>query len=192
MNRTIAFYCILAFAAIMSACQPEKTPGETVITRDKPIVARNPKEPAVNPYLTPVSGSFAPPVKQVPSRTVTLLTTNYWVIEHYIHAQQFEPGKSNNFRWYKFSADGSFIAGQWEEVKSKGSWQMAVEENNKPVLVIDSENDAEDAQWVIQISNNEVDMAWTGVRSTTYQGHFIKVFNLMTMPTEKQFKERLK
>ncbi len=179
---------MLALASLgFQACQPDKKPGETVITRDTPIEGRNPKEPVVNPYLTPVPGTFAEPTPQAPSRMVTLLTKNYWVIEHYIHAQQFEPGKSNSYRWYKLNPDGSFIAGQWEDVKSKGSWQMAFGENNEPVIIIDSENDAEDAKWVVQISNNEDDMAWTGVRSTTYQGHFIKLFNLMTMPVKKQF-----
>lgn len=187
MNRTIVLSCMLAFASFLSSCEPEKTPGETVITRDTPLASRALKEPPVNPYLTPAAGTFKDPVTQVPSPTVTILTKGYWVIEHYIHAQQFEPGKSNSYRWYKLSPNGSFTAGQWEEVKSKGSWQMAAGENNEPVVIIDSENDAEDAEWVIQIAGNEDDMAWTGVRASTYQGHFIKLFYLMTMPTKKQF-----
>ncbi|MFM9951689.1 MAG: hypothetical protein ACKV1O_27415 [Saprospiraceae bacterium] len=187
MNRTIAFYSMLAFAGFLCACQPDKTPGETVITRDTPIASRTLKAPPVNPYLTPVEGAFKDPAPQAPSPTVAILTKGYWVIEHYIHAQQFEPGKSNSYRWYKLNTDGSFTAGQWDEVKSKGSWQMAFGENNEPVVIIDSENDAEDAQWVVQIAGNEDDMAWTGIRATTYQGHFIKLISLMTMPTKKQF-----
>ncbi|NUO03341.1 MAG: hypothetical protein HUU01_22245 [Saprospiraceae bacterium] len=187
MNRIPLLCFVLALATLGSSCQQERKTGETVITSEKPIDKRNPEKPVVNPYETPVSGAFADPVPQVKSPIVQFLTTNYWVFEHYIHAQEFEPGKSNDFRWYKFSPDGSFTAGQWEFVKSKGSWMMGFGENNEPVLTIDSDNDAEDAQWVLQATPEGDEMSWVGVRSTRYQGHMIKVFNLMTMPVKKQF-----
>jgi len=171
----------------VSACKPKEAPGETTITRDTPLTDRMPKPPPVNPYTTPESGSFLSPAAPAASTTVTILLHNYWVFEHYIHSQEFEPGKSNEGRWYQFKPDGTFVAGQWEEIKSKGSWGMGVGENNAEMLNIDSDNDAEDAQWNLQISRDGDEMSWVGARETTYQGHIIKVINLGSQPTKKQF-----
>ncbi len=188
MNKTIQFCCLLAFAVLtVTSCKPDKTPGETVITRETPLTSKMPKPPPINPYETPVKGSFADPTPPPKLPITNFLITHYWVFEYYLHAQEFERGRSNQFRWYKFSPDGTFIAGQWETVLSKGTWKLATGETKNTVIVIDSDNDAEDSQWDMQPNAAGDEMSWSGVRSTTYQGHLVKAINLMTMPTKKQF-----
>jgi hypothetical protein len=181
------FWIIAAACLTMSACKPKESPGETTITSDKPLADRMPKAPPVNPYTTPEKGFFLSPAAPAASPITTTLLTHYWIFEHYIHSQEFDAGKSNEGRWYQFKPDGSFIAGQWEETKSKGSWGLGVGEGDATVLTIDSDNNAEDAQWILQISRDGDEMSWVGVRETSYQGHIIKVINLMTIPTKKQF-----
>jgi hypothetical protein len=135
---------------------------------------------------TSAGGTAAPALNPGDSREVQLLTKDFWVFEFYVtddvNARQFNRG-----RWYSFKPDGTFESGHWEEKTGMGTWKLD-RSMGKLLLQIDSENDAEDAEWEIQGINQSGDtMTWVGTPNYKRSDVIIKAINLLTRPTKKQF-----
>jgi hypothetical protein len=134
-------------------------------------------------------GSAGIPVMPADSRVSKIVQTNLWMFEHYISYTDFENGKKNRGRWIWFKRDGTFESGYWEQKTGSGSWYL--EEGGKyPVLKIDSFNDAEDSAWEMQgIPTDASEMSWVGVKDYPNYGDMVKMLNMLTPPTKKQFRE---
>jgi hypothetical protein len=132
-------------------------------------------------------GTAGAPVVPPNVREAQILTTNYWIIEHYISSTDFENGRANRGRWFLFKKDGTFECGHWEEKTSSGSWYLTLGGKN-PVLTIDSFKDAEDSAWEMQgIPDDASEMSWVGSANYPSYGDLTKMLNLLTPPTKKQF-----
>lgn len=132
------------------------------------------------------SGSFAPPQAPGSHPMVAILTRDFWVFEFYV-VDDAAARAANKGRWFRFSEDGTFESGRWEEKTGYGSWRLQ-DEQGDVTLYLDNVADAEDGQWEIQGVNKEQDtMTWVGVNKTSTAGAITKVINLLTRPTKAQF-----
>lgn len=136
-------------------------------------------------------GSVVGPPMMPPQNAMTAqLTKDYWVFEYYIVAGDRAASRANMGRWYKFNADGTFESGRWDDqVWGSGNWYYMKKEG-KDVLRLDSNVDAEDAEWELQGSNDSA-WSWSG-NNNSYNnaGHILKALSLMTVPTREQFQFR--
>jgi hypothetical protein len=136
------------------------------------------------------SGSAAPAQPAGDSPEEKLLMNNFWVIEYYISFKDFEGGKVNRGRWYRFKPDGTFANGHWGEQTGYGTWQLLYKDGENAAFIIDSAtDDTEDAGWEIQQKSPSGDeMTWVGIKDyATVYGDLVKAINLLTAPTKKQF-----
>lgn len=132
-------------------------------------------------------GNAGTPKTPPMAKETNILTTNYWMIEHYISSTNFEQGKSNRGRWFLFKKDGTFESGHWENKMGSGSWYLTLG-GKYPVVMIDSFNDAEDTSWEMQgIPEDASEMSWVGMLNYPNYGDLVKALNLLTPPTKKQF-----
>lgn len=121
------------------------------------------------------------------TREAQILLRNYWVFEFYIVPGDRETSMANRGRWYKFNADGTFLTGQWEEDWSQGIWSIYYG-GEFPVIHVDAERNDIDGEWELQgISGDEETLSWMGTRRYNHKGTAVKVINLLTKPTKKQF-----
>jgi hypothetical protein len=136
-------------------------------------------------------GSVVGPPMMPPQNAVTArLTKDYWVFEYYIAGGDRTASRANMGRWYKFNADGTFESGRWDDqVWGSGNWYY-MQKEGKDVLRLDSNVDAEDAEWELQGSNDSA-WSWSG-NNNSYgnAGHILKALSLMTIPTREQFQFR--
>lgn len=131
-------------------------------------------------------GSFAAPIPPVNSRETNLLARQYWVFEFYVVPNDREASKTGKGRWYKFYPDGSFDSGHWDQKMGSGSWGIGFR-NEGTVLHIDSSNDAEDSEYIIQANASGDEMSWVGTTTYGQSGIMLKAIHLLTEPTKAQF-----
>jgi hypothetical protein len=132
------------------------------------------------------NGSFLPPLDPGEGVMVNTLTTDFWIFEFYV-IEDKATRAMNKGRWFKFSPDGTYESGKWEDQTAYGVWRIQ-EEPEGLMLYLDSIDDSEDAKWEIQGVNEERDtMTWAGISETNTAGAITKVINLLSRPTKKQF-----
>ena len=135
------------------------------------------------------TGTFAPPISPGESYNTSIITKDYWVMEFYVpFDNSYEKKMANKGRWYKFSNDGTFTCGQWQEETSYGSWRYGRSVFDNLTIVADAANDNLDAEWEFQIGSGGTEMSWAGQQAFGVEaGAMVKAVNLLTMPTKKQF-----
>ena len=132
--------------------------------------------------------SYTPkPVPVADNNLSRLLLTDYWVISKYYHPVPTKMALGQG-RWFKFEKDGTFVSGRWAEQTAKGVWQL-YELEGKDFILLNSSNDAEDAEFEIQKIRGSGDaMAWIGTPVyPEYDPAAFQIDNLMTMPTKAQY-----
>ena len=130
-----------------------------------------------------IAGATPPPN----TREAQVLLRNWWVFEFYVVPGDRETSMANRGRWYKFSADGTFDTGQWQENWGKGIWTLYYG-GQYPVLHLVTENQESTGEWEIQgISGDEETISLVGTRRYNQKGIAVKVINLLSKPTRKQF-----
>ena len=136
-----------------------------------------------------VEGSFVPALAPGNSYYEQLAQMNWWVMEYYINTQgpKDRLDRSQTGRWFKFEADGTFTEGQWEEQIGYGTWRMT-ERDGKTFLFVDNFCNNRDGEWEVQDANNAEDaMSWNGMKGYSDGGAIVKIINLLSRPTKKQF-----
>ena len=147
-------------------------------------------------------GSFGAPVSQERHPETPMLCKDHWVFEFYVSGD-VRTDIANKGRWYKFSADGTFLSGQWEEAQARGSWRFDRRpfedfvpidaETGKPIsqdelhLILDSEQDEQDADFIVIFAPSGEVGSWMGAKGTRLEGISVKAINLIDRPTKKQF-----
>lgn len=133
--------------------------------------------------------AFAEPAVPAESnRETALLTKDFWVFEYYVIPDNPEQSFKNRGLWYKFSMDGTYQYGHWEEYLGKGTWKLTYYEN-KPILTVDSEtNNKDDMIWELNFGDYQgYEASFVASRYSQQPGVMCKMLNLMTRPTKKQF-----
>ena len=131
-------------------------------------------------------GSFAAPIPPANSRETSLLARDYWVFEFYVVPNDREASQAGKGRWYKFKPDGSFESGHWNQKLGSGSWGIGFRKEGT-ILHIDSSNDAEDSEYIIQANASGDEMSWVGTPTYEQSGIMLKAIHLLTQPTKAQF-----
>lgn len=128
------------------------------------------------------------PPQPIPNtREAQLLLRDYWVFEYYIVPGNREESMANRGKWYKFNADGTFTAGHWKDFETTGTWSLYYG-NEYPLIHLQAQNAALTGAYQVQgISNDTEYMSWMGIARYNQKGHAVKVMNLLTEPTRKQF-----
>lgn len=163
--RQLAF--LLFIGLTIGACQSDDTQGEAA-------AGENP-----NP---------ARAGKQIPNtREAQLLLRDYWVFEYFIAPQNEVVSAANRGNWYKFNADGTCIAGHWQDYETTGTWSLFYG-GEYPVIHIIAENSQLTGEYQIQgISATTEYMSWVGTARYGQKGYAAKVMNLLSEPTREQF-----
>ncbi|MEZ5043736.1 MAG: hypothetical protein R2828_27815 [Saprospiraceae bacterium] len=136
--------------------------------------------------LRAVNGSAASPIPPVNSRETQLLAREYWVFEFYVVPNDRVKSQEGRGRWYKFYPDGRFDSGQWDKPMGSGSWGIGFRSEGT-VLHIDSTNDQEDSEFVIQANTTGDEMSWVGTTTYGQDGIMLKAIHLLSQPTKAQF-----
>lgn len=129
----------------------------------------------------------SPVVPDLNSNTVNLLINTFWVAEHWVDHADGLNNKKNKGRWWRFSKDGTFVTGQWEETLSKGVWVIHLDQD-RVLLHLDADSAPLNMEFHIQqIAQSGEYMSWAG--TTTYEMNRIavKAISLLTIPTKEQF-----
>ena len=133
------------------------------------------------------TGSFAAPISQETNEITQVLMQHYWIVEFYIDPENSILARSQKGRWFQFSQDGTFKTGQWEEQLGYGSWFFTTRDG-KYYLTIDNVDNSMDAEYEVQDINNAGDaLSWLGQKGGKDSGAIIKMIQLWSMPTKKQF-----
>ena len=132
-------------------------------------------------------GKAANPVTPVSSGLTEDLTRDFWVYEFYIDPKNRDNSKLFRGKWFSLSADGTFESGHWEETTGSGSWLLLKDDQGKDLLRLDNVNDAEDAEFQVQINADGDAASWVGTKTYGQAGVMLKAINLMTKPTKQQF-----
>jgi hypothetical protein len=126
--------------------------------------------------------------KPIPNtREAQLLLRDYWVFEYFIAPNDRVVSDANRGNWYKFSADGTCIAGHWQDYETTGTWALFYGDQY-PIIRIIAENNRLTGEYQIQgISATTEYMSWVGTARYDQKGYAAKVMNLLSEPTRKQF-----
>ena len=129
-----------------------------------------------------------PPPQPIPNtREAQLLLRDYWVFEFFIVPRNRELSDANRGKWYRFSGDGTFEAGHWQDLTTRGTWTLFYG-GEYPVIHVVAENDLLTGEYQIQSVSNDTDyMSWVGTARYGQKGYAAKVLNLLSTPTRKQF-----
>ena len=129
-----------------------------------------------------------PPPDPVPdTRESRLLLRNYWVFELFVVPRNRELSLASKGKWYKFSADGTFEAGYWQDYTTRGNWSLRYG-GEFPLIHLNAENEALTGEYEIQGFSNDTEYSsWVGTARYGQKGHAAKVMNLLSIPTRRQF-----
>lgn len=126
----------------------------------------------------------APPTEL---RETQALLRNFWVFEFYIDRKNPDNRIAKKGKWYKFEPDGTFTGGQWQDQTHAGVYRV-YRKDNKVMLLIDSNNDSEDAEFDMQgLTGDAEAMSWVGTSRFDMSHVILKAINLLTRPTKEQF-----
>ncbi len=138
---------------------------------------------AVKNKVQPI-GSISAPFTQPLVWETEVLTTETWVAEFYLDFDDPVTSKKNKGRWYQFDINGTFVSGQWQEQNASGSWTYDTVTKH---MIVDSTNDAEDGEWRLQIARTGDEMVWIGTPTYNKNDRQVKMIQLTSQPTKKQF-----
>ena len=175
-------FMLLLFLSLLWACQsdPKNDAGTTAATEEP---AQDPKE-----ALTTQRGTAAPAVNPGDSPFVQNLTSNFWVVEHWVNPQNDRATYlANKGRWWNFHPDGTFETGIWEEQTGQGTWRTYLREGEQ-VIFVDGESDVDDGEWKITFNGPVTQSSWVGYSDyPSSRGIMAKLDNLLTRPTKEQY-----
>lgn len=132
-------------------------------------------------------GTAATPMAPAQSGLTASLTKDFWVYEFYIDPKNKENNRNFRGKWFDLKPDGTFQSGHWEEITGNGSWLLLKGEDNKDLLRLDNVNDAEDAEFIVQMNADGDQASWVGTDTYGHAGVMLKAINLMSQPTKQQF-----
>lgn len=143
---------------------------------------------AATSSTTTSTGSFEPPSPPDLGHVETqALVLNYWVFEIVRDTRNPQNNRTKPGTWYQLNTDGTFTGGQWSQTTHQGSWRFRIQDG-RAYLNIDSSIDTEDVQFELQGMSADGDtMSWVSTNLYGNGGMLIKVINLLTIPTKKQF-----
>lgn len=168
MGRLLFFLLVLISFA---ACKTEPVDEKGSVTQTRPITP-------------PEGGPIVGDNKQPSMRTEKLfgfLCTGYWYVEAYVKINDRPSALQNRGRWYQFSRNGTFISGKFKETTAKGVWTY---DPMKTLVFLDSENDAEDGEWKIQMGNSGTVMIFVGTERFQQNSIQMKLENYIELMSE--------
>ena len=161
-------FIFLVFALALTACKPDPPTSAYELLDHTDFVA-SPVAPDLN------------------SNNVSLLLSAFWVAEHWVDHADAANSKKNKGRWWRFSKDGTFITGIWEETLSQGVWVIYFDQE-KVLLHLDADSAPLNMEFELQqIAQSGEYMSWVGTPTYKMNRIAVKAISLMTMPTKRQF-----
>ena len=198
MKKIFFFALILAS---FTACQSDKT-ADTATTNTATQTAAQ-TEPAKNEANapenfaptnvkqtvqpgSPIMGKAGDPISPQSIRVINALSTDYWEIEAYLRMalekeERQALNKENTGRWFKFSPDGNFVSGRYQEETGKGKWYY---DPKVPSLYFDH-HERRDEEFTVKMSSEETVMIWVGTETFGENGIQAKVSNSTDLPMAK-------
>ena len=198
MKKIFLFALVLAS---FTACQNDKSTAAT--NTDSPAQTENKTEPAKNETNaaenftptnmkqtvapgSPVMGAAGDPISPQTTRVIAALSTDYWEIEAYLRMalekeERNALNKENTGRWFKFSPNGNFVSGKYQEETGKGKWFY---DPKVPSLYFDH-HERRDEEFTVKMSSEETVMIWVGTQTFGENGIQAKIGNATNLPVAK-------
>jgi len=132
---------------------------------------------------SPIIGKAGAPVSPQTKSVTAALSVDYWNIEAYLRmalpAEERQALlKENTGRWFKFSPNGTFIAGKNQEETGKGKWYY---DPMGPSLYFDHQ-DRRDEEFTVKMNREETVMIWVGTNTFDETGVQVKLGNSTDLP----------
>lgn len=126
-----------------------------------------------------------PPNPQTPqeTRTVKVLTSNYWVVQALVRINDKEASRSNPGAWFKFKLDGSYEYGYMQNKIGVGAWTL---DGKRATVLLDSPLYGDDREWKLQIAKTEDVMVWIGTDRYNTTSINMKLLNLLFIPKNRK------
>ena len=196
------FLFALALASFAS-CQNDKPAAATAATNTETTSQTEQTKPEANPANnaqnfapanlkqtvapgSPVIGSPGDAISPQTIRVINSLSTDYWEIEAYLRMalekeERIALSKENTGRWFKFSPDGNFVAGKYQEETGKGKWFYSP----KLASLYFDHDERRDEEFTIKMNSEETVMIWVGTSTFDESGVQAKLGNSTDLPTGK-------
>ena len=161
----------LLVIASFAACKSEPATEQESVTQTRPITA-------------PEGGPIVGPNKQPSLQTEQLfnfLSTGYWYIIGYSKINEPEAHAQNRGRWFHFSKEGTYSYGKLKETWGKGVWTY---DPQNALLFLDSEKDADDGEWRLQMAKNGSAMVLVGTERFKQNSIQFKLENFIELMAE--------
>ncbi len=200
MKRLFFFALILGS---FTACQNDKPAAATATNTETPAPTEQKTEPAKNEANaaenfaptnvkqtvapgSPVIGAAGDPISPQTTRVIAALGTDYWEIEAYLRMSLEKEerdvlNKENTGRWFKFSPDGNFVTGKYQEETGKGKWYY----NPKVPSLYFDHHERRDEEFTVKMSSEETVMIWVGTETFGENGIQAKIGNSSDKPTAR-------
>lgn len=135
-----------------------------------------------------VSNGKSPSQITIPdTKEARLLLRDYWVFEYYVAPNNPDISAAHRGNWYKFNADGTCLAGHWQDYEMPCTWELK-QGPSYPLIRIWADDESLTGEYQIQgISGSTEYMSWVGTAFKGKKGYSAKVMNLLSEPTRKQF-----
>lgn len=195
---------LFLFALILgsfTACQNDKSADATAAdattqTEEQTEPAKNEANAAENFAPTNVKQTVAPgspvmgkpgdPISPQTIRVIGALGTDYWEIEAYLRMalkkeERNALNKENTGRWFKFSPNGNFVSGKYQEETGKGKWYY---DPKVPSLYFDH-HERRDEEFTVKMSSEQTVMIWVGTQTFGENGIQAKIGNSTDLPVAK-------
>ena len=199
MKKIFLFVLVLA---CFTSCKSDKSVDASAANSTAPQT-ETPAEPAKNEANaaenfaptnmkqtvapgSPVMGKPGDPISPQTIRVINALSTDYWEVEAYLRMalekeERNALNKENTGRWFKFSPDGNFTAGKYQDETGKGKWYF---DPKVPSMYLDH-HERRDEEFTIKMSSEETVMIWVGTETFGENGVQAKLGNSSDLPTSK-------
>ncbi len=181
---------LAGFILCFAACKQEQEATTNATNGSTPIaVAPENQVDAASPTATNTGSTATAVAPDMNMPKVKALLNGWWVIEFWVDAKNDANKGAMRGHWMKFEEDGTYTSGMWDKQTAQGVWAVTMDQN-RTLLTLDSNNDAEDMQFNMQgITADEDAMSWSGTRAFDMPHLLCKVIQMGSRPTKEQFEQ---
>lgn len=191
----------LCIAGLLASCQtePKETPDtQETVQEDAPPLetfdsvikekgkpenfTRTNQKSTVAPN-SPVIGEPGYPTSPQTKKVIEGFTTDMWEMAAYVRMalpekERMDKNLENRGRWFKFSENGTFTGGKFDQTTDKGKWYY---DPMGPLVYLDHEN-RRDEEFTIKMNSDLTTMIFIGTETFDESGVQAKMENTSDFP----------
>lgn len=151
-------------------------PANFATTNQKETIAKN----------SPIVGRPGGPISKQTRTVIDAFCTDMWEMAAYVHMsipkeERMKKNLKNRGRWFKFSSDGTFVSGQFDQETGSGKWFY---DPMGPLVYLENKGER-DEEYTIKMNSDETTMIWIGTKTFNESGAQAKIENTSDFPRKR-------